>query len=145
MSVATYTPWHRPGCGQGCSPRWHDPEAHEQHGAYLERERQKSQVVRTGPLVIDLERAVVTVGGREVVLGRSEWAILAHLAAQPGRFCPTAEVERAVWAGGHVSGNTVRTTATRLRARLGPEARRLIVAGTQSRGGLRLLLVEPES
>jgi DNA-binding response OmpR family regulator len=64
----------------------------------------------------------VTVAGREVVLTRTERAILAALAGQPGRVLSRAELLAALEAdrGKRPSGRAIDVYVTQLRAKLGP-------------------------
>jgi DNA-binding response OmpR family regulator len=53
--------------------------------------------LRLGPVVIDLHRRLVTRDGKIVVLTRTEWLLLQHLAAYPGRIILNSELLSRVW------------------------------------------------
>jgi DNA-binding response OmpR family regulator len=56
-----------------------------------------SELLRHGPLAVDLRTRKVTVGGREVVLTPKEFDILECLAADPGRVVTRQEVLERAW------------------------------------------------
>lgn len=58
---------------------------------------ERSRFVRTGDLEIDLDEERVTLAGEEIRLTRTEWAILAQLAANRGRVVPMHVITRHVW------------------------------------------------
>jgi DNA-binding response OmpR family regulator len=70
----------------------------------------------------------VTVAGREVILTRTERAILAALAGQPGRVLGRAELLAALEAdrGKRPSGRAIDVYVAQLRAKLGPGAIRTV-------------------
>jgi DNA-binding response OmpR family regulator len=60
-------------------------------------QRQGGEVVRHGPLIIDLRTRKVTVSGNEVALTPKEFAILECLAADPGRLVTRQEIVERAW------------------------------------------------
>ncbi|MGW3103353.1 response regulator transcription factor [Streptomyces sp. NPDC001100] len=56
-----------------------------------------SELLRHGPLAVDLRTRKVTVGGREVALTPKEFDILECLAADPGRVVTRQEVLERAW------------------------------------------------
>jgi DNA-binding response OmpR family regulator len=109
------------------------------------------RVVTTGPLVVDLAGACVTVGGQQVTLSRTEWVMLRALARYCGALVERGVLVERVWPGGqggvagsdHLLARRHRVLYTRmngLRAKLGL-ARRLIV--THVGLGYVLLAEEP--
>jgi DNA-binding response OmpR family regulator len=76
--------------------------------------------VRVGPLVVDVHARRVSVAGREIILTRKEFDLLASLARQPGgavsRDRLLAEVWHTTWSG---SMRTVEVHIASLRAKLG--------------------------
>ncbi|MFC4117636.1 response regulator transcription factor [Nonomuraea zeae] len=76
--------------------------------------------LRVGGLVIDPGRHTVTVGGRRLELPYTEFKLLAHLAARPGRPQSWQDLLRAVWGTADLMGgrDVVRSTVYRLRSRL---------------------------
>jgi hypothetical protein len=78
MSVSTIHEWRRPDCGSRCSPRSCDAQAHYAAGyaaGYAQAEADAAPtVVRTGRLVVDLAREVVTVDGVELPPTRPAWS-----------------------------------------------------------------------
>lgn len=127
-----------PGCDDGCvmveallPGRFgrsellvHDPGAHERHGR-----RQMGDpdlLVATGPLVLDVEGAGVTVDGRAVYPTAVELRLLFALAARLGRTVPSARLAAAVWGEAIIEEpssaylHALRVNMTRLRSRLHP-------------------------
>lgn len=84
------------------------------------RSRRPQPVVTTGELDIDLDARRVNVAGREVVLTRKEFDLLAALARRPGHAVTReqllAEVWRTTWRGGE---HTLEVHVASLRAKLG--------------------------
>lgn len=112
--------WRLPGCGDRCRRDAHNPFDHEFYGRLLEREGQRHRVVRTGPLVVDLDRCTATVHGRGVALTPREWELLAYYAERPGRWCTAAEIVAEIWT--FAAAATATTARWRLRQRLGEAA-----------------------
>jgi DNA-binding response OmpR family regulator len=76
--------------------------------------------IKVGPLVIDAAAHAATLHGDHLDLRRMEYALLSHLAADPGRVFTRHELLTAVW--GYGSPGTTRTIdshASRLRRKLG--------------------------
>ena len=65
--------------------------------AVLRRVRPGGELIRHGPLVIDLRTRKVTVGGQEIALTPKEFDILECLALDPGRVISRQEVLEAAW------------------------------------------------
>jgi DNA-binding response OmpR family regulator len=65
--------------------------------AVLRRIRPGSEVIRHGPLVMDLRTQKVTVDGRDIALTPKEFDILECLAADPGRVMTRQEVLESAW------------------------------------------------
>jgi len=65
--------------------------------AVLRRIRPGSEVIRHGPLVMDLRTQKVTVDGRDIGLTPKEFDILECLAADPGRVMTRQEVLESAW------------------------------------------------
>jgi two-component system KDP operon response regulator KdpE len=74
-----------------------------------------------GDLVIDLDRRVVTLGGEEVRLSRTEWDLLYQLASNAGRVMRHSELLSRIW-GPEFRDETyyLRTWVSRLRAKIEP-------------------------
>ncbi len=84
-------------------------------------------VVRLGPLVLDVESYVVTVGGRTLDLTYKEFELLRFLAERPGRVFTRPTLLREVWGYDFYGGTrTVDVHVRRLRAKLGPEQEALV-------------------
>jgi DNA-binding response OmpR family regulator len=93
-------------------------------GAVLRRRHSRlDQPVRVGEIVIDPGRHKVTVGGREVRLGRTEFTFLRVLASDPTRVFSKEELLRDIWGTRRpaTGTRTVDTHASRLRRKLDPE------------------------
>jgi two-component system response regulator VanR len=72
-----------------------------------------------GDLVIDRERHLVTVDGREAALTPREFDILALLAGHPGRVFSAEEIFRTVWADRYYdSNNTVMVHIRKIRQKI---------------------------
>ncbi|HEX9624634.1 MAG TPA: response regulator transcription factor [Streptosporangiaceae bacterium] len=65
--------------------------------AVLRRVRPGGEVIRHGPLTVDLRTQKVTVEGREIALTPKEFDILECLAADPGRVMSRQEVLESAW------------------------------------------------
>jgi DNA-binding response OmpR family regulator len=65
--------------------------------AVLRRVKPGSEVIRHGPLTVDLRTQKVTVDGREIALTPKEFDILECLAADPGRVMSRQEVLESAW------------------------------------------------
>ena len=78
------------------------------------------RVLERGGLRIDLERARVTLAGREVALTRREFDLIAFLAREPGRVYPRAELLERVWGPDFLgTPRTVDQHVAQLREKLG--------------------------
>jgi DNA-binding response OmpR family regulator len=65
--------------------------------AVLRRVRPGGEVLRHGPLAVDLRTRKVSVAGREVALTPKEFDILECLAADPGRVVSRQEILESAW------------------------------------------------
>jgi len=65
--------------------------------AVLRRIRPEGELIRHGPLVIDLRTGRVTVNDQEIQLTPKEYDILACLAADPGRVVTRQEILETAW------------------------------------------------
>jgi DNA-binding response OmpR family regulator len=65
--------------------------------AVLRRVRPGGELIRHGPLTVDLRAQKVTVEGREIALTPKEFDILECLAADPGRVMTRQEVLESAW------------------------------------------------
>ena len=65
--------------------------------AVLRRVRPTGEIVRHGPLVIDLRTHRVTVNGQEIALTPREFDILECLATDPGRVVTRQEIMETAW------------------------------------------------
>jgi DNA-binding response OmpR family regulator len=81
-----------------------------------------SELIKAGPLEIDLRSRSVMLDGRRINLTGKEFSLLAQLARDPGRVFTKRELLTAVW--GHPDGGSTRTLDShvcRLRRKLGAE------------------------
>lgn len=105
------------------------PELRARIGAVLRRrETLQDGPTRVGDLTIDPVRRRVTVGDREVVLSKKEFALLRVLAGEPLRVFTKDELLTSVW--GYKSPGKTRTLdshASRLRRKLDPEGGRFVI------------------
>jgi DNA-binding response OmpR family regulator len=65
--------------------------------AVLRRIRPGSEVLRCGPLAVDMRRQKVSVAGAEIALTPKEFDILECLAADPGRVVSRQEILESAW------------------------------------------------
>lgn len=96
------------------------------------------QVLRHGPIAVDLGRHQVTVGDREVHLSVREFDLLTCLLRHQGRVLPKRTLLDQVWGYDfYGDDNVVEVYVSYLRGKLGPEARHLVetVRGTGYRLG----------
>ncbi|UBU11503.1 response regulator transcription factor [Nonomuraea gerenzanensis] len=77
-------------------------------------------LLRAGDLVVDRATHTVTVSGRRLELPYTEFKLLAHLMARPGRPQSWQDLLRAVWGTSDLMGgrDVVKSTVYRLRSRL---------------------------
>lgn len=155
MTVTSISRWRLPGCDSECSPRSHNPLSHELYGYQRALAESPLRIVRTGPLVVDLNARTVAVDGAVVLVVGREWALLAYLAERIGRWCPMDEIVAEVWGPAWVSGapygkgclaegpNALRTTMARLRTRLGAAGRLLTNISSRTCPVRRLELEAP--
>jgi DNA-binding response OmpR family regulator len=83
----------------------------------------------TGDLHVDEARHAVTVGGRPVELTAKEFGLLAALMRADGRVLSREQLLETVWGyanAAEIESRTVDVHVRRLRAKLGPEARRIV-------------------
>jgi len=79
----------------------------------------REPVVRTGDLVIDLPRHIVTKGGVEVKLTATEFQLLAYLVAHPGRVLTHQGILNHVWGPEYVDNvEYLRVYMSQLRKKL---------------------------
>jgi DNA-binding response OmpR family regulator len=82
-----------------------------------------SRVLRFGEVAVDLEAKELTIGDRAIVLTRTEFELIALLAASPGRVFSRGEIIDTVWRETpFVTERTVDVHVTRLRKKLGARA-----------------------
>jgi DNA-binding response OmpR family regulator len=86
-----------------------------------------ANVIRLGPLALDVETYRVTAGGRPLDLTFKEFELLRFLSSHPGRVFTRPSLLREVWGYDFYGGTrTVDVHVRRLRAKLGPEHEHLI-------------------
>jgi len=105
------------------------PELRARINAVLRRREARHEgPTRVGDLIIDPVRRRVTVGTREVLLSKKEFALLRALAANPTRVFTKEELLDSVWAyTGNSKTRTLDSHASRLRRKLDPEHSRFII------------------
>lgn len=78
------------------------------------------QIVQVGDLEIDLDRRLVKRGGELIALTRTEWMLLHHLAANPGKVMLNTELLTKVWGTEYREDfQYLRVWVSRLRRKLG--------------------------
>lgn len=81
-----------------------------------------NSTLSAGPVVIDENAYVVTVGGNPLDLTYTEFELLKYLVAHPGRVLTREQLLSEVWGYDYFGGTrTVDVHIRRLRAKLGPE------------------------
>jgi two-component system KDP operon response regulator KdpE len=84
--------------------------------------RSEQRILRYPGIEIDLERRRVLVGGDEVRLSRTEWALLEQWAANAGRVMLHSELLTRIWGPEfRDEASYLRTWVSRLRAKLKPD------------------------
>jgi two-component system KDP operon response regulator KdpE len=82
-------------------------------------ERGQQPRIATGGLVIDLEKRIVTVDGKEVHLTPTEYSLLKYLAINAGKVLTHAMILREVWGAEYLDDTHVlRTAMNQLRSKL---------------------------
>jgi hypothetical protein len=157
-AATTGDAWRTLGCSGRCELRtfllpgelrrrmepFHDPHAHERYGARAAG-NPHWDVIRSGPLVIDLTAAVATISGREVMLSAREWLVLTTLAKARGGYLSLDELSRALYPDDRPTQQTrhaVRVWMVRVRGKLGDAH---VLLQTQLTRGYRLLMITPGS
>jgi DNA-binding response OmpR family regulator len=94
----------------------------DRQSAEVGPETGRPAVMKSGDLVIDLAKRRVSVSGRPVSLTATEFDLLVHLAASPGRVYSREELLTSVW-GYEFAGadRTVDVHVRRLREKIEPE------------------------
>ena len=86
----------------------------------------ESHVIRTGEVVVDDATYTAKVSGRPLDLTFKEFELLKYLAQHPGRVFSRQQLLQEVWGYDYFGGTrTVDVHVRRLRAKLGPEERRI--------------------
>jgi len=79
-------------------------------------------VVRSGDVEIDLARRRVKKAGEDVVLTRTEWVLLEHLASNAGKVMGVSDLLARIWSVEYVTdAQYLRVWISRLRTKLGDE------------------------
>ena len=116
-------------------------------GAWVYRRTEETltlRLSRTPSLSVDVKRAEVRVGDREIPVTARELLALAALAADPGALVTKDDLARAVWpeASGAVSDESIEQVISRLRRKLGDDAREPRYLLTVRGLGYRLFAIE---
>lgn len=75
--------------------------------------------IKTGDMLIDVERRSVTIGGQDVELTAKEFDLLLHFARHPGRVYSRTQLLDQVWGYGHEGyEHTVNSHINRLRSKI---------------------------
>jgi DNA-binding response OmpR family regulator len=93
----------------------------------------------TNGLVVDVPRREATIDGRPLALTRTEFDILAALAAEPGTVATRAALLERVWGDGYDDDHLVDVHVANLRRKLGDEAERPRFVETVRGVGYRLV------
>ncbi|MFO1151535.1 MAG: response regulator transcription factor [Alsobacter sp.] len=101
-----------------------------------------STVIRSGGLVIDLTRRLVTRDGQEVRLSNKEWEILRLLALHAGRILTHRAIMQEVW-GPEVDVQYLRVYVRQIRQKIEADPERPACIVTETGIGYRLVATEP--
>jgi two-component system KDP operon response regulator KdpE len=107
--------------------------------------KEDDPVVTTGDLAIDLGRRVVTVGGDEIHLTATEYALLRAMARNAGKVLTHRQLLESVWGPGYeTETHILRVTMSNLRRKVEstPLQPRYII--TEPGVGYRLRIAQPE-
>jgi two-component system, OmpR family, KDP operon response regulator KdpE len=100
-------------------------------------------IVRTGGIVIDFERLLVTRAGSPVHLSRTEWRLLSELARNVGRIVPASQLLARVWGPQYETENQyLRVRIWKLRRLLEDNPAEPRLLKTVPRVGYRLELID---
>ena len=102
----------------------------------------EAPVFRSGSLMVDLVRRIVTVSGREVKLTPREYALLRLLVAHAGKVLTHRTILREVW-GGETDVQYLRIYIRALRQKIEAEPDRPRHIVTETGVGYRLRLLDP--
>jgi DNA-binding response OmpR family regulator len=81
-----------------------------------------ASIVRNGDVEIDLGRRRVKKGGEDIILTRTEWTLLEHLASNAGKVMPVNDLLAKMWSIDYVAdAQYLRVWISRLRSKLGDE------------------------
>jgi DNA-binding response OmpR family regulator len=97
-----------------------------------------NQVIRTGPVQVDLARHTASIGDRALTLTTREFDLLAFLAAHPGQTYSKEELLRRVWGWDFGDTSTVTVHVRRLREKLELDPSNPQLVLTVGRAGYRL-------
>jgi two-component system KDP operon response regulator KdpE len=93
---------------------------------------------RLGDIEMDLHKRLVTKGGREVRLTRTEWSLLETFAAHPGTLLTHRFLLERVWGTGHDEDvDVLRVFVSQLRKKIEPDPRRPVAIVTEPGVGYR--------
>ena len=122
-----------PGTGTGREARWTER-------ATPGPEPQAGEILRCGPVTVDLATARVWVGGEPVNLTPREYQLLAWWLRHPGRVFTKQQIYEAVWGEPYVADdNTVTVHIHRLRAKIERDPERPAIIQTVRGLGYRLV------
>lgn len=80
--------------------------------------RESAALVRFGPYTLDTEVCVLKKDGQRIPLSAKEYAVLVHLASNPGRPLPPQSIYTAVWKNAYGDLTAVAVYIQRLRRKL---------------------------
>jgi two-component system, OmpR family, KDP operon response regulator KdpE len=102
-------------------------------------------VFRTGGLMVDLSRRLVTVDDREVQLTPTEYDLLKILVTHAGKVITHHQLLRQVWGDGYEDMHILRVNISNLRGKLEPDPSRPTYIHTEPGVGYRLKISLPNS
>lgn len=106
----------------------------------LRRYQKESRALRCGELLVDVERALVTKGGQELVLTALEYRLLLIFLQNQGNVLPRNQLLEAIWdaSGEYVNDNTLTVYIKRLREKIEEDSQNPVYLQTVRGLGYRM-------
>jgi len=102
-------------------------------------------ILQFGPFRLDPEAGRLTRHGQPVALAPKAFALLQHLAGQPGRLVPKQELLSAIWPGVFVTDAVLKSTIREVRKALGDSPATPRFIETAHRRGYRFIASAPDA
>jgi len=87
-----------------------------------EKEKRNEQIVAIGDLIIDRERYIINISGKEIILPKKEFELLSLLVSKPDKVFTREEIYNRVWGDQVVVGDrTIDVHIRKLREKIGSD------------------------